>query len=323
MSGLFFETRPRYVGVHISGQSIKVVELSRMGNTFELHAYAIEPLSADYVDDLTSTGAKSVAQVLRRALGNTGVMARDAVTALPDTQVICKTLEVETGLSENELELYVRLEAEQYVPYALEEMALDYDVQEVVPRHSDQVEIVLVACRQEVLEWHQEVLLSAGLKPHVIDVQALALVRGLDWMLRSVTGSSAREAVAVADFSPPLARLSIVSQSRVIYCHEWLFERGSLGDDAFKFAAVEHLGREIGLSAESAVGAKVGLIVLAGAAASSTGLSQWVEARLGIPTRVADPFAAMKLNPALAPEALFCDAPVLLAACGLALRGFD
>lgn len=133
MSGLFFETRPRYVGVHISGQSIKVVELSRMGNTFELHAYVIEPLSAGYVDDLTSTGAKSVAQVLRRALGNTGVMARDAVTALPDTQVICKTLEVETGLSENELELYVRLEAEQYVPYALEEMALDYDVQDVAP----------------------------------------------------------------------------------------------------------------------------------------------------------------------------------------------
>lgn len=97
-------------------------------------------------------------------------------------------------------------------------------------------------------------------------------------------------------FFAPLARLSIVSQSRVIYCHEWLFEQGSLGDDAFKSAAVEHLGREIGLSAESAVGAKVGLIVLAGAAAGSTGLSQWVEARLGIPTRVADPFAAMKLN---------------------------
>nr|WP_262383816.1 pilus assembly protein PilM [Pseudomonas fragi] len=65
------------------------------------------------------------------------------------------------------------------------------------------------------------------------------------------------------------------------------------------------------------------MIVLAGEAAVVPGLAQRVESRLGTPTRIANPFVQMDQAPTLTLEALLCDAPLLLTACGLALRGFD
>lgn len=323
MFGLFSKTRQRCVGVDISSHAIKIVELSRKRGVFELQAYAIESLPTVLVDDQTSTEPKSVIAVLCRALAKAGGVARDAVVALPDTQVICKVLELEAGLNESDLELHVRLEAEQYVPYALEEMALDYAVLGHSPVCPERVSVLLVTCRKETLEWYQQVLAGAGLKAQVVEIQAHGLVLGTDWMLRSITADQAGGAVAVVDFAPDTTRLSIVQEDQVVYTRELLFERGSLGEEAFRACAVEHLRRGLELFAESGAQEKVGLIVLSGVAASSAGLSQWVEVQLGTPTHLANPFVGMNVNPALAPEALFCDAPLLLAACGLAMRGFD
>lgn len=323
MFGLFSKPRHRRVGVHISPHSITVVELSCLNGVFQLESHAVETLPATLMIDQTRAEPKSVAQVLLRALDKAGVVARDAVVALPDTQIICKRLEVEAGLSESDLELHMRLEAEQHVPYALEEVALDYEVENHPASHSGRVNVLLVICRQEALEWHQSVLLGAGLKAQVIAVQAHALVRAIDWMVDAVAGPSRQDAVAVVEFMPRTTLLSVVCQGEVLYSRELLFERGVQGDEDFKITAVQHLRRGLELFAESGAERVPGLIVLAGAAASSIGLHQWVEEQLGTPTHIANPFVAMSLNRALVPEALLCDAPLLLTACGLALRGFD
>lgn len=323
MLGLFSKPRHRRVGVHISPHSITIVELSRLRGVFQLERYAIEALPDTLMIDQTRTEPKSVAQVLLRVLGKAGVEARDVVVALPDTQVICKRFEVEAGLGERDLELHVRLEAEQHVPCALEEVALDYEVESLPASHAGRVNVLLVICRQEALEWHQNVLLGAGLKAQVITVQAHALARAIDWMACSATGPSMQGVVAVVEFMARTALLSVVCQGQVVYARQLLFERGEQGDEDFKTSAVEHIRRGLELFAESGVEHVPRLLVLAGAAATSVGLRQWIEDQLGMPTHVANPFAAMSLNPVLAPEALLCDAPLLLTTCGLALRGFD
>ncbi|MBO4966802.1 MAG: pilus assembly protein PilM, partial [Pseudomonas sp.] len=127
----------------------------------------------------------------------------------------------------------------------------------------------------------------------------------------------------VVDFAPHTILLSIVQQGQVIYVRELLCGQATAGAQAFKTTIVEELERELGLFADSGVDGRIGLIVLAGEAAMDPLLAQRVESRLGTPTRIANPFALMDLDPSLTSEALLCDAPVLLTACGLALRGFD
>ena len=320
MPGLFPQTRRRCVGIEISQKAIKLVELSRSRGRFKLQAYAVAPLPAGLMDDQTGAEAKSVVAVLLRALEKAQVLASDAVIAVPDGQVICKTLAVEAGLSEVELELHVRLEAEQYIPYALDDMALDFEVQDHLPSDPGRVSVLMVACRQETLEWHRSILTSAGLTPRVVAVQAHALARGVHALS---AGLALDAAVAVLDFAPHASVLSIVRQGQVIYSRELLAGQATVAGQVFKTTVVEHLERELELFAESAVDGLVGMIVLAGVAVADPGLVQWVESRLGMPTCIANPFAQMDLDPALDPEALHCDAPVLLTACGLALRGFD
>ena len=268
----------------------------------------MEPLPAGLMDDLTGAEAKSVVPVLVRVLEQAAVMARDAIIAVPDGQVICKTLEVEAGLSEVELELHVRLEAEQHIPCALDDMALDFEVLEHLSSQPGRVNVLMGACRQEALEWHRSVLTGAGLIPRVVAVQSHALGRGVGAM----TAGLARDvAVAVVDGAARAGVLSIVQQGRVIYSRELA------GAHAFEVTLVEHLQHELELFGP------VGLIVLAGEAAVVPGLARRVESRLGTPTRIANPFIQMDHTPTLTPEALLCDAPLLLTACGLALRGFD
>ncbi|WP_409498067.1 type IV pilus assembly protein PilM [Pseudomonas fragi] len=308
MPGLFAQARQCCIGVDISQQAIKIVELSRSQGRFKLQGYAMEPLPAGLMDDQTGAEAKSVVPVLVRALEQAAVMARDAIIAVPDGQVICKTLEVEAGLSEVELELHVRLEAEQHIPCALEDMALDFEVLEHLSSLPGRVNVLMAACRQEALEWHRSVLTGAGLIPRVVAVQSHALGRGVGAM----TAGLARDvAVAVVDGAARAGVLSIVQQGRVIYSRELA------GAHAFEVTLVEHLQHELELFGP------VGLIVLAGEAAVVPGLARRVESRLGTPTRIANPFIQMDHTPTLTPEALLCDAPLLLTACGLALRGFD
>ena len=323
MSGLFSKSGQRYVGIDIGSHAIKVVELSRAHGAFRLDAYAIEALAPLCTEDQTGADPKSVAQTLSRALEGAGVVAREAVVAVSDTQVIGKTFEVQAGLSQEELELHVWLEAEQYLPYALEDAALDFEVQDGLSLNPGQVSVLLVACRQETLAWYQALLSCAGLKARVIDVQTHALARAALWMPGPAQPLQASSSVAVLEFATDTSLLSIVQQGRVTHSRELLFGSGEPCDEIFRALAVQHLRGGLEQLAGYGSNGPVASIMLAGTGASRPGLDQWVEAQLGMPACVANPFAFMDLDPLLAPEAVFCDAPLLLTAFGLALRGFD
>lgn len=320
MPGFLPTTRHRFIGVDISQQAIKVVELSRSRGKFMLQGYAIEPLPAGLTGHQTGAESKSVVQALQRALEKAAVVTSNAIVGIPDGQVICKTLEVEAGLNEIELELHVRLEAEQHIPYALEDVALDFEVQGFSSSHPGRINVQVAACRQEALEWHRCVLTSAGLTPRVVTVQAHALARGVEAMAPNV---ALQDAVAVLDLAPRAIFLSVVCQGQVIHSRELRLEPEAAEQHGFENTISGHLERELELFAQSGIEETIAMIILAGEAATTPGLRQWIETRLGTPTRTANPFSTMSLEPALAPEALLCDAPVLLTACGLALRGFD
>ena len=126
----FLKTKsPSLIGVDIASTSIKLVELSDVGKgTFRLERYAIEPLTKDVVQDGNIANMDQVSDALRRGFKRLGSRNKNIAMSLPAAMVITKKIIVPAGQKEEELELTVEAEANQYIPFALDEVNLDFQI---------------------------------------------------------------------------------------------------------------------------------------------------------------------------------------------------
>ena len=157
-------------------------------------------------------------------------------------------IEMDAGLSDEELENQLKIEADQYIPYPLEEVAIDFEVQGPAPRAPGRVEVLLAACRKENVEIREAALVLAGLTAKVVDVEAYALERS--GLLASQLGTGHGElTVAAVDIGATMTTLSVLHNGRTIYTREQLFGGRQL---------TEEIQRRYGLSQEEAGLAKQG-----------------------------------------------------------------
>jgi len=352
--GLFNTKANTLLGIDISSTSVKLLELSRQGGRYRVEAYAIEPLPAGAVIEKNIAELEGVGQALSRALIKAGTRLKRVAVAVAGSAVIAKTIELEASLSDDEMENQLTIEADQYIPYPLDEVAIDFEVQGASTRHPGRVSVLLVACRKEHVEVREAVLALAGLSARVVDVEAHALERSLGLLAKQSTVAEERSTVAVVDIGETMTNLSVLHDGRIIYTREQLFggcqltediqrrygltveqaglakKQGGLPDDyvsevlqPFREALVQQVSRSLQFFFASGQYNAVDHILLAGGTASLPGLERLVEQHLGTPTRVVNPFCDMTLGSKVDAAALASDAPALLIACGLALRSFD
>jgi type IV pilus assembly protein PilM len=172
---IFTPKSPPLIGMDISSSAIKMVEIADEGKgKYRIERYAIEPLPKDSVIDGNITNLDAVADCARRAWKRLATRTKHAALALPVAAVITKRIIVPAGLREEELELQVETEANQYIPFALEEVNLDFQVLGPAPSSADEVEVLIAASRKEKVEDRVAVAESAGLKATVMDVESYA-----------------------------------------------------------------------------------------------------------------------------------------------------
>ncbi|HCF1884370.1 TPA: type IV pilus assembly protein PilM [Pseudomonas aeruginosa] len=348
MLGLIKKKANTLLGIDISSTSVKLLELSRSGGRYKVEAYAVEPLPPNAVVEKNIVELEGVGQALSRVLVKAKTNLKSAVVAVAGSAVITKTIEMEAGLSEDELENQLKIEADQYIPYPLEEVAIDFEVQGLSARNPEHVDVLLAACRKENVEVREAALALAGLTAKVVDVEAYAL-------LSSQLGADTDQlTVAVVDIGATMTTLSVLHNGRTIYTREQLFggrqlteeiqrryglsveeaglakKQGGLPDDydsevlrPFKDAVVQQVSRSLQFFFAAGQFNDVDYIVLAGGTASIQDLDRLIQQKIGTPTLVANPFADMALNGKVNAGALASDAPALMIACGLALRSFD
>ncbi|MBN0092113.1 type IV pilus assembly protein PilM [Pseudomonas aeruginosa] len=355
MLGLIKKKANTLLGIDISSTSVKLLELSRSGGRYKVEAYAVEPLPPNAVVEKNIVELEGVGQALSRVLVKAKTNLKSAVVAVAGSAVITKTIEMEAGLSEDELENQLKIEADQYIPYPLEEVAIDFEVQGLSARNPERVDVLLAACRKENVEVREAALALAGLTAKVVDVEAYALERSYA-LLSSQLGGRHRpvDRVAVVDIGATMTTLSVLHNGRTIYTREQLFggrqlteeiqrryglsveeaglakKQGGLPDDydsevlrPFKDAVVQQVSRSLQFFFAAGQFNDVDYIVLAGGTASIQDLDRLIQQKIGTPTLVANPFADMALNGKVNAGALASDAPALMIACGLALRSFD
>jgi len=351
--GLFNKKARSLLGIDISSTSVKLLELSRQGEGYRVEAYAVEPLPPRAVIEKNIAELDGVGQALARVLVKARTSLKNVAVAVAGSAVITKTIEMDAGLSDDEMEDQLKIEADQYIPYPLDEVAIDFEVQGASARNPERVNVLLAACRKENVEVREAALALAGLTARVVDVEAYALERSFS-LLKSQQGGFKWRLVAVVDVGATMTTLSVLHDGRIIYTREQLFggrqlteeiqrrygltveqaglakKQGGLPDDyvsevlqPFREALVQQVSRSLQFFFASGQYHAVDQILLAGGTASVSGLDRLIEQQLGTPTQVANPFCDMTLGSKVNAAALASDAPALMIACGLALRSFD
>lgn len=353
MLGLFNKKSNSLLGIDISSTSVKLLELSRQGDRYRVEAYAVEPLPANAVVEKNIAELEGVGLALSRVLLKARTSLKSVAVAVAGSAVITKTIEMDGGLSDDELENQLKIEADQYIPYPLDEVAIDFEVQGVSARNPERVSVLLAACRKENVEVREAALALAGLTARVVDVEAYALERSFSLLSTQLPAPREHLTVAVVDIGATMTTLSVLYDGKIIYTREQLFggrqlteeiqrrygltveqaglakKQGGLPDDyvsevlqPFREALVQQVSRSLQFFASGQYNA-VDHILLAGGTASVPGLDRLIEQRLGTSTQVANPFLNMTLSSKVNAGALLSDAPALMIACGLALRSFD
>lgn len=352
--GLFKAKSNQMLGLDISSTSVKLLELSSANGRYRVESYGVEPLPPNAVVEKNISDVEGVGEAIKRLVGRSKAAARKSAVAVAGSAVITKTIEMDSQLNDDEMENQITVEADQYIPYPLDEVSIDFEVQGLSERNPDQVEVLLAACRRENVELREASLELGGLKASVVDIEAHAMKRAFDFIKPQLAGTSEDLVVAIIDIGATMTTLSVLADDRSIYTREQLFggkqlteeiqrryslsfeeaglakKQGGLPDDydeevlqPFKEAVLQQVTRSLQFFFSSSQYDDVDYIVLAGGTASIDGLGDMIEAKLGTPTLIANPFIEMSLASKVDANALANDAPALMIACGLAMRSFD
>ncbi|TCV82404.1 pilus assembly protein PilM [Sulfurirhabdus autotrophica] len=346
---------PALIGVDISSSAVKMVEIAEAGkNLYRVERYAIEPLPKDSVADGNIMNLENVSEALKQAWKRMGTRVKNVSLALPAASVITKKIIVPGGQREEELELQVESEANQYIPFALDEVNLDFQVLGPAPNSPEEVEVLIAASRKEKVEDRVAAAQAAGLKAIIMDVESYATQTAFELIAHQLPGNGRDQTIAIVDIGASMMHINVLHNNQSVYLREQSFGGNQL---------TQETQRRYSLSAEEAELAKrngglpenyesevlqpfmdtlalevtralqfffsstqfnrVDHILLAGGCAMIPGLDEAVSSRTQVSTMIANPFTNMALSPRIKPRQLTADAPALLIACGLAMRRFD
>lgn len=341
------------LGLDISSSSVKLLEISKTGGQYRIENYAVTSLPPNVVVEKNIAELEPVAEAIRKVAVTSKTKLKTAAVAVAGSAVITKVIEMPLGLNDDSMESQISLEADQYIPYPLDEVAIDFEVQGQSEINPERVEVLLAACRRENVELRVDALEMADFVTKVVDVEAYALERAFE-LIRPHLDCDDDSAVAIVDIGSSMTTLSVLVDGQTVYTREQLFggrqlteeiqrryglsldeaglakKQGGLPDDyepevlePFKDAVIQQVTRSLQFFFSSSQYNDVDHIVLAGGVASMPDLAELVQEKLGTNTSVANPFADMSVAPKVDAMLLSNDAPSLMIACGLALRSFQ
>lgn len=346
--------KPAILGLDISTTAVKLLELSKSGDRYRVESYAVEPLPPNSVIEKNISDVEGVGDAIKRAVKRSGSKAKFAAAAVAGSAVITKMISMPASLSDEEMESQIQLEADQYIPYPLEEVNLDFEVIGPTDDDPERVDVLLAASRSENVDVRVAAIEHAGLDARIIDVEAYAMENAFTLLKEQMPDHGLDKTIAVVDIGATMTTLNVLHDLKTIYTREQVFggkqlteeiqrryglsyeeagmakRQGGLPDnylpevlDPFKEAMAQQVSRSLQFFFSSSQYNSVDHIVLAGGSSSIPGVDELIEQNQGIPTTVANPFANMIISPKIKAQVLSNDAPALMIACGLALRSFD
>ncbi len=350
---LFSNKMPPLVGLDVSSTAVKLLQLSGGDGRYKVEHYAVEPLPANAVVEKNIAEVEAVGEAIGRAVKRSGTRAKHCALAVAGSAVITKVINMPADLTEADLESQIQIEANQYIPYPLDEVSLDFEVVGPMPGNPEMMQVLLAASRTENVDVRVAAAELGGLLARVVDVEAFSMENAFV-LVADQLGIDPQARVAIVDVGATMTTLIVLNDARTIYTREQVFGGKQLTDEVmrryglsyeeaglakrqgglpesyeqevlepFKDAMVQQVSRSLQFFFSSSEFDSVEHVVLAGGCASIPGVADLVQQQLGIPCTIANPAANMAIAPRVRAQALSADAPALMIACGLALRSFD
>ena len=342
------------LGLDISSSSVKLVELGRdKAGMLVLERCAIEPLERGWITDGSIEKFDDVAEAVRRLVRKSGTRTKNVAMAVPPSAVITKKIVLQGGLTDQELEFQVEAEANQYIPFPLDEVSLDFCV--IGPRASspDEVDVLIAASRREKIQDIQGLAEAAGLKPVIVDVESYASRLAVDRLIEAFPSQGVDKIIALFEVGALTTSMQVILNEEVLYERDQAFggaqltqlivrqygfspeeaegkkRSGELPEDyddvvlkPFVDSLVQELGRALQFFFTSTPHNRVDHILLAGGSSALEGLTAAVTQHTTVPCAVVNPFDGMKMGDGVRQKAMKREAPSYLTSCGLALRRF-
>jgi type IV pilus assembly protein PilM len=345
---------PPVIGLDISSSSVKLVELSQAGNgDLVLERLGSEPFEKGWITDGQIEKFDEVAEAVKRVVSKSGTKTRNVAMAMPQSAVITKKIMLPAGLREEELELQVESEANQYIPFSLDEVSLDFCVVGPSPTSAGDVEVLIAASRKDRVQDRQGLAEAAGLKPVVLDIESHASRLAMTRVVSVLPNQGKDALVALFEIGADTTSLKVLRDEEMLYDRDQAFGGAQLTQlisrqYGFSFEEAEQkkltadlpddyeatilspfvdsLSQEIGRALQyfftSTPHHKVHYVMLAGGTATLPGLKDRVTDLTGFASMIVNPFDNMKLGPAIREGRVRREAPSYLTACGLAMRRF-
>ncbi|RKZ35720.1 MAG: pilus assembly protein PilM [Gammaproteobacteria bacterium] len=349
--GLFSRKSAPVIGLDVSSTAVKLLELARTGDRYRVESYSVEPLPANAEVEKNITEVELVGESIRRAVSRSGTKNKTAAVAVAGSAVITKVITMPADLSDDDMEGQIRLEADQYIPYSLDEVNLDFEVMGPSESDPDRVDVLLAAARSENVDVRIAAAELGGLSAKIVDVEAFALENAVGLLAHDLPGTGIGQTIALVDIGATMTTLSVLSDLKIIYAREQVFggkqlteeiqrrygltyeeaglakRQGGLPDnygpevlEPFKESMGQQVSRALQFFYSSSQYGEVDRIILAGGCASIEGADEVIGQKTGAEVTVANPFANMSLSSSVRPQVLSNDAPSLMIACGLAMR---
>ena len=340
------------VGVDISSTTVKLLELSVKNGRYWVESYAVMPLPENSVVEKSILNPEAVADALERVVNLANPHTTDVAIAVPTSMVIHKIIEMDADMSDEEREVQIRMDAEQYIPFPLDEVSLDFEVLPDRLANPNRVNVLLVATRTENVDTRVEVLELAGLVVKVADVESYAMERAFSVFADTLPMGA--NTVGILDIGHTMTTLSVMQKGKIIYTREQVFGGRQLTQDVqsryglsfeeagrakkertlpddydtevlepFLDAVVQQAARSLQFFFSSSQFNEIDHILLAGGNANIPGLAKLLQQKLGYRVTIANPFLQMGFSPQIDIKKIENDASSLMVACGLALRSFD
>jgi type IV pilus assembly protein PilM len=337
------------LGLDITTSSVKLIELTMSGGQYRVESYAAEPTPHNAINEKAIVDAEAVGEAIRRAVKRSGAKSRLAAIA------ITKVIQMPKSLGDNELEGQVEMQADQYIPFPMEEVSYDYQVVGPSEKDPDMLDVLLVATRTENVEQRQAAVQASGLTAQIVDVEAFALENACALMRHQMPDGGIERTVAVVDFGASSTTFSVLRDMKVIYTRDFAFGGQQLTEEIMRTygLSMEEAGRakkEGGLPsnyqpevldpfiddmtqqvsrslqfylASGSGRSQPDQILICGGCANIPGVADVISSRVGVAAEKGDPLGNMKVSSKAKAQAVGRDATALLTACGLALRSFD
>lgn len=354
---LFTKKPINVLGVDIGSSSVRLLELSKVGESFNIETYGIEYLGDEAVVDKEIKEVNLVGESIAKLVKQTKPSTTQAAIAVPGSAAISKIVQFPVVMSEDEIESQLEVEADKYIPYPLDEVNIDFELLGPSASNPDSMDVLLVAARSEQIDCRLEALELGGLKAKIVDTEVYAIERAYR-LIEMTTKPETNPAnpdqcyIAVFDIGATVTSIDVLCNGVIIYNREQSFgglalvqdimqhydmsfheaylakKENSLPKDyhdevlvPFCESVVQQIHRSLQLFFSSTDFPCIDQIILAGGSASITGLADRVVAHENIPTIVANPIADMSMAPRVRQQSCQEDAASLMVSCGLAMRG--